>query len=80
MQCTVWSDNVAKYQSMLIERIYYEITNISITENNHKFKPTYYECRTFLKNIIIVKPIDDSTIPFYVFKFILYNDIFKAKN
>jgi hypothetical protein len=34
----------------------------------------------YFKTITIMKPIDNSTISFYVLKFILYNNIFKVKN
>jgi len=47
---------IKKYQSTFIDVICYEIKNILISNNNHKFKPTSYEYRIFYKTITIVKP------------------------
>jgi len=40
---------------MLIDVICYEMKNILIYNNNHKFKPTSYQYRIFYKTITIVK-------------------------
>jgi hypothetical protein len=76
----VWSDKVAKYQSMLVEGMCYEITNISVSKNNYKFKPTCHDYRLFFKDMTTVEPVDDSIVPFYAFKFTSYDKIFKARN
>jgi hypothetical protein len=76
----VWSDKVVKYKSMLVEGMCYEIRNTSICKKNYEFKQTSHEYILFFKNMFSVKSIDDSTVPFYAFKFTSFDEIFNAKN
>jgi len=72
---------VTKYQFMLIEEMCYEITNISVSKNNFKFKPTFHDYRLFFfKDMTTVEPVDYSIVILYVFKFTSYDKNFKAKN
>jgi len=80
IQCTVWREKVTKYQSMLVQRMCYEITNTSISKKNYEFKQTCHEYILFFKNMITVKSVDDSIVHFYAFKFTLYDKILKVKN
>ena len=58
---------------MLIDGMCYEITNISVSKNNYKFKPTCHDYRLSFKDMTTMESVVDSIIHSYAFNFTSYD-------
>lgn len=74
----MWSTAAERFASVLLEGRCYELSNLSVALNTHKFRPMTHEYRLYFKMMTAVKAVDDSAMPFFGFNFIPYSDIFQA--
>ncbi|QHN82859.1 uncharacterized protein LOC107620957 [Arachis ipaensis] len=75
IHCSIKSIFVSIFESLLIERNVYVVTNFAVALNTIKFKPTRHEFRIHFKRDTIVRPVQDSSVPLNGFNFVQFKKI-----
>ncbi|RYQ82166.1 hypothetical protein Ahy_B10g100774 [Arachis hypogaea] len=75
IQCSIKGIFVPIFEGLLAEGNVYMVTNFAVTLNTIKFKPTRHEFRINFKRDMIVRPVQDSSVPLNGFNFVPFKKI-----